>query len=242
MQAPRMRVGVYVDSDQHHREQLARLPELMESAGHYLHWPVGGSLPWEDMDLILLMVRESSLAEAVDALEPHIRRGQIVVHLCLAQGVQVLDPLEVKGAVVIAAGRLSDTHWAVTPVDEMGYSVAEIMFAEIGANVIHVADGERLALAAAMTYADAIRSLRHDAVDMVTNVLGNEEKAEEIINSDFYFAGPPPVMGPGGLSEQWKSISDPGFARIFRDTQRRLGELTQQDDVELWAIGREGLS
>ncbi|GAB2510351.1 Rossmann-like domain protein [Corynebacterium atrinae] len=242
MQAPRMRVGVYVDTEHHERERLARLPDLMDSAGHYLHWPVEGSLPWEDMDLILLVVRDSSLEEAVDTLEPHVRRGQIVVHTCLAQGVQVLDPLEVKGAVVISAGRLSDDHWAVTTVDEMGFSVAELLFAELGLRTIHVADNDRIKIAAAMTYADAIRSLRHDAVDMVANVVGNEEKAEEIINSEFLFANPPTVMGPGGLYEQWKSISDPGFARIFRDTLRRLGELTQKEDVELWAIGREGLS
>lgn len=234
MRAPRMRVGVYGDS------HISSLPDLLSSVGHDVSHMDYDPVPpaFEDLDLIVLEVRAPLLAPAIERLAERARRGQIFIHTSLQQGVFVMDPLEVTGAVVVALGELSPTRWAVTTVDELGETIAELLLGELGASAVPCPDEERVRLAAAVTYVDAVRTLGGDAVRMLGDVVGDLQEAEDIAARRGGLRRLPDVAS---LRAQWQSIEDPGQARAFRQVLRRVAENQHNQDAELWAIQEEKL-
>lgn len=98
MRAPRMRVGVYGDS------RMSSLPDLLSQVGHDVSYMDYDPTPpaFEELDMVVLEVRDPLLEPAIERLAERARRGQIFIHTSLQHGVQVMDPLEVTGAVVIA--------------------------------------------------------------------------------------------------------------------------------------------
>ncbi|WIM71848.1 hypothetical protein QP028_09685 [Corynebacterium suedekumii] len=231
MQAPRMRVGVFGDDDSD------PLPDLLRSVGHeVIHMTDENAPDATEPDMLVIAAHEETSRSHVETVAGGVRRGQIILHTSLAHGVQILDDAETAGGVVIAAGQLSPTRWAVTTADELGHTIAELLFGELGASIITVTDQQRLQLAAAITYANALAFLRRDAVKLLDGVLDNVEESHDIVDRASLFTRFPDVAGSGGLQAQWRSIQDPGQARAFRQTVRRAAELTTVDDVELWAI------
>lgn len=236
MQAPRMRVGVFGDDDSD------RLPELLRAVGHdVIHMTDENAPDGAEPDMLLIAAHEDTLLHHVEMVARGVRRGQILLHTSLAHGVQILDDAEMEGGIVIAAGQLSPTRWAVTTADELGHTIAELLFGEIGASIITVTDQQRMQLATAITYANALAFLRRDAVKLLDGVLDNIEESHDIVERATLFSRFPDVAGSGGLQEQWRSIQDPGQARAFRQTVRRAAELTTVDEVELWAIQEDKL-
>jgi hypothetical protein len=237
VQAPRMRVGVYGDS------RISTLPDQLARVGHdvsFLDYDPDPP-PLEDLDMVVLEVRESLLEAAVEKLAERSRRGQIFVHTSLIHGVQVLDPLEVTGAVVIALGQLSPDRWAVTTVDEVGETIADLLVGELGASAFHFKDADRLRLGAAVTYVEVVHTLRRDAVRLLADVLGDAQEADDIADNLGPLRRLPDVAGPVGLRARWESMDNPGQARAFRQAARRVAETQHNQDAELWAIQEEKL-
>lgn len=233
MQAPRLRVGIVGDTAEGRRlgEQLldvghtvTGLPDLMEAAGQ---------------ELVIIAATEEDLPGLVEELSARARRGQVYLHTCLAHGVQVLDPLETSGAVVIAAAQLSPRRWVVTTADELGQTVAELLIGELGAGVVTVTDAQRLRLATAMTYVRAAAAVGEDARRMLATVIEDREEAGDIGRETDPTARLPDIGGPAGLMAQRASIDEPGRARTFLDLVRRAAEINQSHDIELWAIQEE---
>ena len=52
--------------------------------------------------LIVLSVPDPQLSDVVTALAPHVKRGHIVLHTSGAHGLDILDPIETTGAIVLA--------------------------------------------------------------------------------------------------------------------------------------------
>ena len=104
MRAPRMRVGVYGDS------RTSSLPDLLSQVGHDVSYMDYDPTPpaFEELDMVVLEVRDPLLEPAIERLAERARRGQIFIHTSLQHGVQVMDPLEVTGAVV--------TMWVIVAV------------------------------------------------------------------------------------------------------------------------------
>ncbi|QGU05553.1 6PGD fold domain-containing protein [Corynebacterium comes] len=234
MQAPRMRVGVYGDT------RLSTLPDQLAQVGHDVYYldydPDPPSL--EELDMVILEVRESLLEAAVEKLAERSRRGQIFVHTSLSHGVQIMDPLEVTGAVVMALGELGPQRWAVTTVDEVGDTISDLLVGEIGASGFHFTDAERLRAGAAVTYVRVVHTLRQDAVRLLSDVLGTAQEASDIADTLGTLRHLPDVAG---LRAQWEAIDNPGQARAFRQASRRVAETQHNQDVELWAIQEEKL-
>ncbi|WP_460490813.1 6PGD fold domain-containing protein, partial [Corynebacterium nasicanis] len=179
MRAPRMRVGVYGDS------RTSSLPDLLSTAGHdvsYMDYDPSPP-PVEELDLVVLEVRDTLLESAVERLAERARRGQIFIHTSLQHGVIVMDPLEVTGAVVIAMGELSPTRWAVTTADELGDTIAELLLGEVGASGVPCADEERLRLDGGITYVEAGHSLRRDAMRLLGDAVGDIQEADDIVSA-----------------------------------------------------------
>ncbi|AGF73443.1 hypothetical protein [Corynebacterium halotolerans] len=233
MQAPRLRVGVLGEDPEGHR-----LGRSLAEVGHtvdMLEDPEAAA----DLELVIVSASAADLPALVEQLSARARRGQIYLHTCLALGVQVFDPLEPSGAVVVAAHPLSKRLWAVGAADELGETIVELLVGELGGNALVVSETQRARLAAGMTYAGFIETVRKDAVTLLAEALGNVDHAQEIVDSPGTRRALGPVAGPGGVVDQQKAIEDPGLARAFRELARRTAELTRVDDVELWAIQEE---
>lgn len=233
MQAPRLRVGV-LGQDPGGDRLIRGLAEVGHTVEH-----LGGPEETTGYELVVLAVPSGELPDLIGQLAARARRGQIYLHTCLSLGVQVFDPLETSGAIVIAAHPLSPGFWVVGAVDELGETIVELLVGELGGTALTVPDTQRTRLAAGMAYAGFIETVRQDAFTLLSEALGNTERAREIVGEPGEPRRLDGVAAPGGVADQQKSIEDPGLARSFRELARRTAELTRLDDVELWAIQEE---
>lgn len=167
MASPAQRV-CHIGSDPHVAEGLARTHHTLVSRP-------------EDATLIVVSTRGDGLFDAISSLESLIRPGQVVVHTDPRMGAQVLDPLEVRGALCVALGALGDM-WCVSAVDELGTTIGTLLASEMGGVSIVVDDADRPLIgrvaAALATAADAYADARRILLD----VTGQEDVAERIIS------------------------------------------------------------
>ncbi|HEV7451941.1 MAG TPA: DUF2520 domain-containing protein [Pseudonocardiaceae bacterium] len=158
------------------RSSLRRVADLLPDA------PV---LPPDDVvrrsDLVLLAVPDEVLPGLVRGLAATgaFRAGQIVVHTCGALGMDVLDPAVAAGVLPLAlhpamtftgraedVARLATACVGVTVADVTGWSVAEALVLEMGAEPVRVPSEARPLYHAALAHgANHLATLVRDAVD-----------------------------------------------------------------------------
>lgn len=224
MRAPRMRVAVVGDST--YGRVLAN---GMAEAGH----SVSGLTDFDqalEYDALILAVADNLLARVVEQLRGRIRSGQIVIHTCLAQGVQALDDVETQGAVVAAMAPVTAERWALTAFDELGQTVAGLILGELGLTAVDKTDSERGPLAAYAAYT-AMTSL---IADYATYQLDHFIDVPETII--------PPAPSDIDAAEvifAYQFITEPGLRRAYVDAARRCGELADIDQLEIWALQEE---
>jgi predicted short-subunit dehydrogenase-like oxidoreductase (DUF2520 family) len=161
------------------RLSLRRAADLLPEA------PV---LPPDDVvrrsDLVLLAVPDDVLPELVSGLAAirAFRAGHIVVHTCGARGVEVLEPAAAAGVLPLAlhpamtftgrvedVARLATACVGVTVADEIGWSVAEALVLEMGAEPVRVPSKARPLYHVALAHgANHLATLVRDAVDALT--------------------------------------------------------------------------
>ncbi|MFG1920571.1 Rossmann-like and DUF2520 domain-containing protein [Cryptosporangium sp. NPDC048952] len=133
-------------------------------------------------DLALLAVPDDALEPLVTGLAEvgAFRPGQLVVHICGAHGLDVLQPATRAGALPLALhpimtftgrdedeSRLAGVHWGVTTVPELR-PVGEALVVEMGGEPLWVADAQRpLYHAALVVAANHLVTLINDAVDLL---------------------------------------------------------------------------
>lgn len=114
-------------------------------------------------DLILLAVSDDALADI--ARELPVEPGQLVAHTSGAHGLQVLEPLAARGALVFALhpamtfsgtsldiARLQDCAFAVT-ANPAVLPIAHALVADLGGNPVTIANADRPAYHAALSHA-----------------------------------------------------------------------------------------
>jgi predicted short-subunit dehydrogenase-like oxidoreductase (DUF2520 family) len=158
------------------RESLRRAADLLPEV------PV---LPPDEVarrsDLVLLAVPDDVLPGLVSGLAATgaFRAGQIVVHTCGAQGVEVLAPAAELGVLPLAlhpvmtftgrsedVARMAAACVGVTVADEPGWSVGEALVLEMGAEPVRVPPQSRPLYHAALAHgANHLVTLVRDAVD-----------------------------------------------------------------------------
>ncbi len=190
-----------------------------------------------DVELVVIAVADARLPETVERLALHSHRGQMFLHTSLVHGIQVMDPLETEGAIVMAAHPLGEDRWVAAATDELGETIVGLLVGELGGQVVEVADAQRRQLAAALSYAGFLRTVHQDAVRFVDSFLGDIEVSADIVNRSL--GRSPQVPALPTLIDQYESIEDPGRKRLFRDLARRQAEVSGTQDVELWAIQKE---
>lgn len=230
MRGPRLKVGVLADADDE-----IDLGRLLSVAGHEVSW-LHSADEARDFELVVLSVRDDDLRDLIEELAPAARRGQMYLHTSLGHGVQIFDPLEPTGALVLAAHPLHDELWAVGAADELGETVIELLIAEVGGQSLLVAETQRARLAAAMTYVGFLETVRNDAFTLLSEAIGNENRALSITGELSDCCTLPSV---DGVMREQAAISDPGRSRSYRELARRTAELQGLQDIELWAIQEE---
>jgi predicted short-subunit dehydrogenase-like oxidoreductase (DUF2520 family) len=159
-------------------------------------------------ELLLLAVPDAELAALVSGLASTgaVRPGTIVVHTSGANGIAVLGPLTEQGCIPLAIHpamtftgsdedivRLSDTCFAITAADEIGYAVAQSLVLEIGGEPFRVREDARTLYHAALAHAgNHVITVVLDAVDALRSALeGQELLGQELVDH-----------GPGGIAER----------------------------------------
>lgn len=230
MTQPRLTVGVLGDQE---------TVELFERAGHTAR-QINGDGDHLDVDMIVLDVPGVPLEVMVDRWLSEVRRGQLVMHTSLEYGVQVLDPLEVQGAIVMAAHRVWKDFWVASAADEVGESVLSLLIPEMGGNLTMIEDAQRPVIMAGKRMLDLVDEARLDAFELLTQAVPAIG-----LELDEYWTLP----GEGQnlqvdvphLEQMYHTIEDPSIGRLFVELERRQAARRGSSSVELWAMGKNSL-
>lgn len=230
MTQPRLTVGVLGDQE---------TVELFELAGHTAR-QINGDGGHLDVDMIVLDVPGVPLEVMVDRWLSEVRRGQLVMHTSLEYGVQVLDPLEVQGAIVMAAHRVWKDFWVASAADEVGESVLSLLIPEMGGNLTMIEDAQRPVIMAGKRMLDLVDEARLDAFELLTQAVPAIG-----LELDEYWTLP----GEGQnlqvdvphLEQMYHTIEDPSIGRLFVELERRQAARRGSSSVELWAMGKNSL-
>ena len=230
MTQPRLTIGVLGDKE---------TVELFERGGHTVR-QINGDGDHLDVDMIVLDVPGVPLEVMVDRWLGEVRRGQLVLHTSLEYGVQVLDPLEVQGAIVMAAHRVWKDFWVASAADEIGESVLSLLIPEMGGNLTMIEDSQRPAIMAGKRMLKLVDVARQDAFSLLAQALPAVE-----LEVDEYWTLP----GEGQnlqvnvpqLEQMYQTIEDPGVGRLFVELVRREASRSSATAVELWAMEKNSL-
>lgn len=174
--------------------------------------PDSAVLPVPDVaarsELLLLAVPDAVLADLVLGLAAtgSVRPGTIVVHTSGANGITVLAPLTELGCIPLAihpamtftggdedVTRLSETCFAITAADEVGYAIAQSLVLEIGGEPFRVREDARTLYHAALAHAgNHVITVVLDAVEALRAALAGQELLGQELVGD----------GPGGIAER----------------------------------------
>ena len=215
-----MRIGIFGDS-----AAGQELAAGLAAAGHALV-RIDALTDIGEGEALILAIHATQLPRAVEAVETYIANGQIVIHTALATGVQVLDPLETRGAVVVAAAPVSVNRWAVTTLDELGETIAGLLLGEMGVTAIAKTDAERATLASRVAYAKMLARLTANARREVELLMDEETQ-------------PSADIDPAEVIDGYRYIHEPGLRRSYLEVARRFGEVEEAEDIEMWALQEE---
>lgn len=225
MTQPRLTIGVLGDKE---------TVELFERGGHTVR-QINGDGDHLDVDMIVLDVPGVPLEVMVDRWLGEVRRGQLVLHTSLEYGVQVLDPLEVQGAIVMAAHRVWKDFWVASAADEIGESVLSLLIPEMGGNLTMIEDSQRPAIMAGKRMLKLVDVARQDAFSLLAHAL----PAIELELDDYWTLpgeGQNLQVNVPQLEQMYQTIEDPGVGRLFVELVRREASRSSAAAVELWAM------
>lgn len=229
MSAPRLNIGVIGDHF---------LADGLESTGHTVTRnadPAEISL----YDLVVIDFDDhDSAAALVEKIADHARHGQMFIHTSLDHGVQVLDPIEVTGAIVLAAHHIGDNNWITAATDELGETIIELLVGEFGGTSIPVSDDQRIAIRTALEYRDLAVEAELDARAMLVDTLDRPELADDLIPAPPRTQHAREHVDAQDYDRMHRTIEDSGRAHIFASLVRRRAELQHDQDLELWAISQ----
>lgn len=219
-------------------------------------------------DLLLLSVPDDALGSVVSALAPHVRPGQIVMHLSGRHGLAVLEPL--VGVIPIAAhpvmtftgtsldlDRLDDCPFGVTAEGE-GASIAAALVMEMGGDPVAVADDRRAIYHAALAHgANHLVTLVAQTLDLLAaaGVAEPERLARPLLTAaldnalregDRALTGPVARADLATVRAHVEQMPDPDVERTYRalalatvDRAERAGTLASAEADDLRSILEE---
>ncbi|MEX3504582.1 hypothetical protein [Corynebacterium sp. LK2510] len=170
----------------------------------------------------------------VDKLEPLTRPKQMVLHTCLAVGVQALDEVEVRGAVTMAAHPIVPDCWVTSATDELGEATLALLVGEMHGMNVSIDDALRPHLVAAARIMALSSTGSRDGLELIGAALP-EAGAALAPYMDAAEMTPVVALDPAHLERANSAIADPSLARFHAELERREAERTHNADVQLWA-------
>ncbi|EEI17982.1 hypothetical protein [Corynebacterium lipophiloflavum] len=226
--APRLTIGAVVTETE--------LSRALARAGHTVRGLDArnpGSVA--DVDAVLLDMSDTvRIAELADAFAAYVRPRQLFIHTALAQGAQLLDAVETRGAIVMAAHNVFSNHWVTSAADELGETVIGLLIAEIGGVSHTIADSQRMRAAAALRIQAHESVLRADSFDLLSSAV----ESLEAFGHEYSVAprGSVDKLSPAELERMRQAIDDPGVAALFVELQRRSAQQLGDAETELWSM------
>ncbi|MFH0411580.1 hypothetical protein ACG98H_05315 [Corynebacterium sp. L4756] len=227
MPAPRMNVGWLGRSN--------ALRTLLTTQGHDVI-DVDDIPDVSAFEAIVISTPQQQVEGLALALEPHIRRGQIVIHTSIGLGVQVLDPVEVKGALAMAIAHVGTDRWLVSTSDELAQGIAEVLLFESGQVSVPKTDSERAELAPKIVYAELIARITSKAYRDVYMDIGDDAL---FTDPDALLDNGLTTIEPSDVYAAFAGITDPGFRKAYVEAARRVGELENNMELEMWGLQEE---
>lgn len=188
-------------------------------------------------DLIVLAI-PGDMEEFVDKLVPYVHRGQLVMHAALEHGIQVLDPLETEGAIVMAAHPLFDNYYVAAAADEIGEAAVTVIIEEVGGKAYFVSDEDRAKLEVVRTLRSMEALLKGEAQAILEKAFPGQR---EILDAHFD-AEAKPYMGvtnSAALDRMYAEIDNPLLAKAFVDLIWMYSASDTTTEPELWALNKQ---
>lgn len=206
---PLLRVGLYRGPG-----EASSLGEALERAGHTIA-PCTAPDRAAQHDLVLLDSSDPDwLRFSAPRLEPYARRRQMFAHTCLSEGVQVLDAVELRGAVTMAAHEIQPGYWVTSAADDVGEAVVSLLVTQAGGVNLPVSDAQRPRLAAAARLSELAAVAQLDALEL----LGRE------LPGIVVDAREPEPLSPQRVDELRAALDGEAAAGLYAQLERRQAQ------------------
>ncbi|WJY68804.1 hypothetical protein [Corynebacterium auris] len=206
---PLLRVGVYSGPG-----DTPSLGAALERAGHTVA-PCTAPDHAAQHDLVVLATSDPAwLRFSAPRLEPYARRRQMFVHTCLSEGVQVLDVVELRGAVTMAAHEIQPGYWVTSAADDVGEAVVSLLVTQAGGVNVPVNDAQRPRLAAAARLSELAAVAQLDALELLSRELPG-------IVAD---VSEPEPLSPQRVDELRAALDGEAAAGLYAQLERRQAQ------------------
>ncbi|MCR5979128.1 DUF2520 domain-containing protein [Gordonia jinghuaiqii] len=151
-------------------------------------------------ELLVVSVPDAALETVVAqiAASNSLRPGTIVVHTAGAQGVGVLEPVALRGALALAVhpamtfvgteddtARLTNSCFAITAGDGVGEAIASSLVLEMGGEPVRITEDDRTLYHAALAHgANHLIALISDAVTALNAAIDNSGRDTATVDGD----------------------------------------------------------
>ncbi|MDY3127601.1 MAG: hypothetical protein SOW59_05660 [Corynebacterium sp.] len=207
------------------RREQEDFAELLCAAGHTIT-PINLAAPENigQCSAIALNVPATSVKAIVQEISRHLRPGQILFSLDVNKGVGEFAALGALGVLPVSYGFLGAETWLVTAADERALALGIFLIEEAGHIAIACAEEKRARCAAHYVYAQMTQAIATKAADSLRNFAGVDvDVTDQPLATETIYAAFP-------------SISDPIERTAFVEAARRVGELSSNVELEMWAM------
>ena len=195
------------------------LSDQLARAGHRVTYPcVAADIA--AADLVLLEGSADFIERAAAECAPFVRPRQMFWHTNLDHGAQLLDDVEVAGAVVMCAHNIVDNVWVTSAADELGETVIALLLGELGQVTMPITDADRPLVATAQHLRALQRVVRADALALLRQANPNFEAVADAFDS----AELPPLRP---LDRE--PVGGEGVRRLVEVLERRAAQQREED-------------
>ncbi|SDR69571.1 hypothetical protein [Corynebacterium timonense] len=211
---PRLRGGVL-----HGPGRQSGLAEALQRTGHAMT-SVTAFHAGAPFDLVILDAQDPEWVRAqAEELAPRARQRQMFLHTCLIEGVQAFDPVELRGAVTMAAHEIQPGYWVTSAADDVGEAVVSLLVAQAGGVNVPITDAQRPRLAAAARLGRLGDVAKRDALELIREELpGIAATVEE-----------PEAIAPARQEQLRAALGGHPAGDLYEQLERRVTERNSTD-------------
>ncbi|WKD58698.1 hypothetical protein [Corynebacterium caspium] len=174
-------------------------------------------------DLLFLAAVDAELPNMVAKLNGQLHPGQIVAHGSLTESLQILDDLEVTGAIAMVLAPVTSELWAVETYDETGAAVADMLVTEMQGRSTQMGLEHRLELSARISALKVLEALTFEFQENIGELMPSGSVAGEE-----GYAWARNIPDDATLSRQLEVLAkreDPKYAQLIASLKDHAGSV-----------------